>query len=124
MPARVSGDLLDPRNCERTIPVFDGAARFDIVLSHGGRREVSKPGYSGPALVCTARFKAVSGHRPNRDAVRFMEDNREMAVWLAPFPANESLVPLRIEVRTQIGMSIIEAARISLTPDPRRASAR
>ncbi len=124
MPARVSGDLLDPRNCDRTIPVFDGAARFDIVLSHGGRRDVSKPGYSGPVLVCTARFKAVSGHRPNRDAVRFMEDNRDMAVWLAPFPANASLVPMRVEVRTQIGMSIIEAARISMTPSPQRASAR
>ncbi|MGY6570210.1 MAG: DUF3108 domain-containing protein [Salinarimonas sp.] len=124
MPARVSGDLLDPHNCERTIPVFDGAARFDIVLSHAGQRDVSKPGYSGPVLVCTARFKAVSGHRPGREAVRFMEENRDMAVWLAPFPANASLVPMRIEVRTQIGMSIIEAARISLSPDPRQAAAR
>lgn len=122
MPAIMHGNPADPRNCERTIPVFDGAARFDILLSYAGTREFSRPGYSGEVLVCNARFKAVSGHRPSRDAVRFMEDNRDMAVWLAPFPANDSLVPMRIELRTQIGMSVIEAARVKLSPAPRRAA--
>ncbi|MCC5979107.1 MAG: DUF3108 domain-containing protein [Salinarimonas sp.] len=122
MPATVPGNPADPRNCERTIPVFDGAARFDIVLNYAGTREFSRPGYSGEVLVCHARFKAISGHRPSRDAVRFMEENRDMAVWLAPFPANDSLVPMRIEVRTQIGMSVIEAGRVRLSPGSRRAA--
>jgi hypothetical protein len=122
MPAIARGALDDPRNCERTIPVFDGASRFDIKLSYGGAREISKPGYAGPVLVCNARFVAISGHRPNREAVRFMQENRDMAVWLAPIEANRTLLPLRIEVRTQIGMSVIEASRINLDVTPRRAA--
>jgi len=123
MPATIRGNPADPRNCERTIPVYDGAARFDIILSYDGTRDFSRPGYSGQVLVCKARFRAVSGHRPSREAVRFMEENRDMAVWLAPFPANDSLVPMRIELRTQIGMSVIEAGRVNLSPAPRRAAA-
>ena len=123
MPATIRGNPSDPRNCERTIPVYDGAARFDIILSYAGTREFSRPGFSGEVLVCNARFRAISGHRPSRDAVRFMEENRDMAVWLAPFPANDSLVPMRIEVRTQIGMSVIEAGRVNFSQSPRRAAA-
>ena len=96
------------------IPVFDGASRFDIVLGYAETRAFDKPGYSGPVLVCNARFRAVSGHRAGKEAVRFMEQNRDMAVWLAPVEASRVLLPMRIEVRTQIGMSVIEAARISI----------
>lgn len=122
MPATVRGELTDPRNCERTIPVFDGASRFDIVLSYGGARDIEKPGYSGPVIVCNARFRAIAGHRPGREAVRFMEENRDMNVWLAPIEANRTLLPVRVEVRTQIGTSVIEAAQISLSGKPRRAA--
>lgn len=113
-PARGRLGLTDPAQCERTIPVFDGASRFDIVLSYGGERHLDKPGYSGPVLICKARFRAVSGHREGKEAVRFMEGNRDMAVWLAPVEAGGVLLPMRIEVRTQIGMSIIEASRVSI----------
>ncbi|TVR06190.1 MAG: DUF3108 domain-containing protein [Salinarimonadaceae bacterium] len=122
MPATVRGELTNPRNCERTIPVFDGASRFDIVLSYGGTRQIDKPGYAGPVIVCNARFKAIAGHRPGRDAVRFMEENRDMSVWLAPFEANRSLLPMRIEVRTQLGLSVIEASRVTIDGQPRRAA--
>lgn len=122
MPATARGDLTDPRNCDRTLPVFDGASRFDIVLSYGGTRQIDKPGYSGPVIVCNARFRAIAGHRPDRDAVRFMEENRDMNVWLAPFEANRTLLPVRIEVRTQIGLSVIEASRLDMGGQPRRAA--
>lgn len=122
LPATMRGSLTDPGNCNRTIPVFDGASRFDITLSYGGTREVSMPGYIGPVLVCNARFKAISGHRPERDAIKYMEANREMSVWLAPVESNRTLLPLRVEVQTQVGMSVIEASRINLGATPRRAA--
>lgn len=113
-PGRNRRAIDDPAQCERTIPVFDGASRFDIVLSYGETRTIQKPGYSGSVLVCRARFRALAGHRPGRESVRFMEENRDMAVWLAPIAETDSLFPLRIEVRTQIGMSVIEAARVAI----------
>ena len=115
MPARARADLTDPENCNRTLPVFDGATRFNVVLSYGETRQVEKPGYSGPVLVCNARYVAIAGHRPDRPGVKFMEENRDMSVWLAPVEGTRVLVPLRISVRTTLGTNIIEATRWTRT---------
>jgi hypothetical protein len=109
MPAAARGDVLDAANCDRTIPVFDGASRFNVVLSFVETKEVEKPGYKGPVLVCRAKWIPISGHRPARRAVQFMQDNEDMSVWLAPVDSARVLVPMRIAVRTMIGMSVIEA---------------
>jgi Protein of unknown function (DUF3108) len=113
MPTQGRGEPLDPENCNRTLPVFDGATRFNVVLSYAETRPVQKPGYAGPVLVCTARYQAVAGHRPDRPGVKFMEENREMSVWLAPVEGTRVLLPLRISVLTTIGTNIIEATRWS-----------
>ena len=111
MPAIGKGALTDPENCNRTLPVFDGATRFNVVLSYGETRNVEKPGYVGPVLVCNARYQPIAGHKPDRPGVKFMEDNREMSVWLAPVDGTRVLLPVRIAVRTTIGTNIIEATR-------------
>ena len=114
MPALAGGNLTDPANCNRTIPIFDGAARFDVVLSYGETKSVDKPGYKGPVLVCNARYVPIAGHRALRPSTKFMEDNKDMQVWLAPVEKARLLVPLRIAVRTMIGMSVIEASKWDL----------
>jgi hypothetical protein len=111
MPTQGRGEPLDPENCNRTLPVFDGATRFNVVLSYAETRPVQKPGYAGPVLVCNARYQAVAGHRPDRPGVKFMEENREMSVWLAPVAGTRVLLPLRISVLTTVGTNIIEATR-------------
>jgi hypothetical protein len=110
----LSRNPTDPANCNRTIPVFDGGARFDIVLRYAETKQADKPGYKGPVIVCNARYVPVAGHRPGRSATRFMQDNREMNVWLVPVEAARLLLPLRIEVRTTVGLSLIEASNWSL----------
>jgi hypothetical protein len=118
MPTQGRGEPLDPENCNRTLPVFDGATRFNVVLSYAETRPVQKPGYAGPVLVCNARYQAVAGHRPDRPGVKFMEENREMSVWLAPVEGTRVLIPLRISVLTTIGTNIIEATRWSQSGTP------
>jgi hypothetical protein len=118
MPTQGRGEPLDPENCNRTLPVFDGATRFNVVLSYAETRPVQKPGYAGQVLVCNARYQAVAGHRPDRPGVKFMEENREMSVWLAPVEGTRVLIPLRISVLTTIGTNIIEATRWSQGGNP------
>lgn len=112
-----AGGPTDASHCNRTLPVFDGAARFDVVLSYAETRTVHKPGYSGPVLVCNARYVPIAGHRTERPSTRFMEQNRDMQVWLAPVEGLRLLVPVRISVRTMLGTSLIEASRWSLDGD-------
>lgn len=109
MPSRAA-DPLDKANCERRIPVFDGSQRFDVVLSYAGVRQVKADrGYSGPVLVCSARYVPVAGHRPDRRVTKFMAENRSMDAWLAPVNGGKVLIPYRISVKTMIGTAVIEA---------------
>jgi hypothetical protein len=118
MPVLGRADPMDPTNCSRTLPIFDGATRFDVSLSYGETRNVAKPGYNGPVLVCNARYTPIAGHRPDRPGVKFMEDNREMSVWLAPVEGTRVLLPVRIAVRTTVGTNIIEATRWTRSGGP------
>ena len=93
------------------MPIFDGAARFNVVLSYEETKQIEKPGYSGPVLVCNARYVPIAGHRALRPSTKFMQENRDMPVWLAPVDGADLLVPLRISVQTMVGMSVVEASQ-------------
>jgi len=124
MPAMASKSLTDPANCDRTLPVFDGASRMNVVLSYAETKKVEVPGYSGPVLVCNARYVPISGHRSERPATKFMQDNRDMSVWLAPVEGTRVLFPVKVSVRTMIGMGEMQASLWSLedgkSPAPTR----
>ncbi|MFO1185430.1 MAG: DUF3108 domain-containing protein [Bauldia sp.] len=111
--------------CNRVMPIFDGWQRFDLNLYFKERRTVSGTGgsYSGPVFVCGARYVAVAGHVPDRDSVRFMEDNRNLEVWLAPVEHLKFLVPYYIKVGTRVGDLTIAATRFTAAPEQRQAGA-
>jgi hypothetical protein len=117
MPAVASAGMTDPAQCRRTIPVFDGAMRFNVVLSYGETKKVDGPGYAGPVLVCNVRYVPIAGHRPARPATKFMTENRDISVWLAPVESQRVLVPVRISVRTMFGMGVAEASSWNVEGD-------
>lgn len=98
--------------CNRTIPVFDGAQRFDIQLSYAGTKTATaREGYSGPVAVCKARYTPISGHRTERKSVQFMQNNRDMEAWLAPSGVEGVYLPFRVSIRTMIGTTVIQAVK-------------
>jgi hypothetical protein len=109
IPAPASGPVLSPAACDRKVPIFDGYTRFDIDLSYVGERPVSAKGYAGPVVVCAARYVPISGHSRNRAATKFMADNKDLEVWLAPIASDRVLIPFRVSVRTMIGTTIVQA---------------
>ncbi|WP_271199398.1 DUF3108 domain-containing protein [Methylopila turkensis] len=115
MPVAGAGDPLASSSCNRTLPVFDGRQRFDVTLRYDRTETVkgasSAPGqYEGQAIVCKASYKAISGHRPGRKQVAFMESNKDMEVWLAPVAGTRALLPWKISVRTEVGVAVIAAS--------------
>ena len=109
-----SGPLVGPAACNRNIPVFDGYTRFDVRLSYVGQRRVATEGYEGPVAVCTVRYVPIAGHRPDRPATKFMAENKNMEVWLAPMESARVVLPYRISVRTMIGTTVIEASEFNV----------
>jgi hypothetical protein len=101
--------------CNRNLPVFDGATRFNIVLSYAGSKTVAKEGaYSGRVAVCAVRYVPISGHRPLRSIIRFMQQNQDMEVWMAPVSGTSVYMPYRISVKTLVGTTVVEASRFQM----------
>ncbi|MCX5477612.1 DUF3108 domain-containing protein [Kaistia geumhonensis] len=107
------------RACNRTIPVFDGWQRFDIRLFYKSTAEVKgeNGSYSGTVYVCGARYVPVAGHRPSREAVKFMERNTNLEVWLAPAADVGVMLPYRMQIGTEAGVLTIHASRFAANGD-------
>jgi hypothetical protein len=114
IPAPRSEPLVSPSACNRKVPIFDGYTRFDIDLTYVGERDVSAKGYQGPVVICAARYVPISGHRRDRPATKFMADNKDLEVWLAPIASDHVLIPFRVSVRTMIGTTVVEATEFRL----------
>ena len=108
MPVPGSEPVIGPAACNRTIPIYDGFARFDVALTYVGTRQVQAKGYSGPVAVCAVRYKPLAGHRDRRP-VQMMAENRDINVWLAPIGSSRLVMPYRISVATSFGTAVIEA---------------
>jgi hypothetical protein len=102
--------------CNRTLPIFDGAARYDINLSYADTRTVKLDGYQGTVVVCNVRYVPIAGHRSERKATQFMATNREITAWLAPIAGTNLVAPVRISVKTMVGTAVIEATRFAADP--------
>jgi len=114
IPAPAGSPPTSPAACNRTIPVFDGYTRFDVALTYVGQRKVSAKGYSGPVAICAARYVPIAGHRRDRPATKFMEENKDIEVWLAPVGDAKVLMPFRISLRTMVGTAVAEASEFSV----------
>jgi Protein of unknown function (DUF3108) len=104
-----------PEICNRSIPIYDGWTRFNIKLSYLGETDVTSAGYNGHVFICAARYEPIAGHRPEREATKFMVNNKEMEVWLAPLSDHDVAVPFKISVATMIGTTVIEALEFQST---------
>jgi hypothetical protein len=118
-----SGDLLAHDSCNRTISIFDGRQRYDLVFSYE-RTEAAKnvSGYSGPMLVCRVDYRPIAGHRASRLQVKFMEDNKNIFVWLAPVAGTRVLFPIRVSIVTLVGVVLVEAETFSAEAREKQAA--
>ena len=115
MPVPMKDPLVGPAACDRTLPIYDGYARFDISLHYVGQRDVAIQGYSGPVSVCAARYHPISGHLVNSRSTAFMAQNEGIEVWLAPVEHAHVVVPIKVTMPTMTGQLDIEAVDFETT---------
>lgn len=99
-----------PSACEQTLPIFDGTHRFNLALSFKRMEEVqADKGYRGPAVVCSVNYQPVAGYNPNRFAIKYLMNSRDIEIWLTPIAGTHILAPFRISVPTTIGIAVLQA---------------
>lgn len=120
MPYASRGDL-GPRACNRTLEIFDGWTRYDVRLSYRRTEEVGVGDYQGKAVVCGARWVPVSGHRPEREAVKYLKANTGLEVSLIPLPGVDALIPYAIRLQTRYGVIRVVAETFDAAVSERRS---
>lgn len=108
---------LDPKICERRLPIFDGRHRFDVQLSHIQSVNIERrgrSGYAGPALVCGATYVPIAGYRPDNKGVVHMSRTTGIRAWLIPVPQANQVLPYRVVLPTPWGEASAIAKLIQL----------
>ena len=120
-----SGDTLVPQACQRTLAVFDGRMRYDLKLAFKRLDRVrADTGYQGPVVVCAVHFSPIAGHIPERAAIKYLIQQRDIELWLAPIAGTRVMVPYRVSVPTPLGLGVMQATQFVSVAQPGRASAR
>ena len=99
--------------CARTLPLIDGRRRFDIEAAFARMDSFSVRGGSRyyRAVVCTIRYRAISGHRADRPGSGGpIEEGGDMEVWLAEI-GNGLIAPVRVQLMSRIGRVVMQANR-------------
>ena len=110
---------IGPDACQRNLPIFDGRMRYDLNLTFKRIEQINiEKGYQGPAVVCAVAYRPVSGHHPERFAIRYLRDNRDMEMWLAPVAGTRFVAIYRVVVPTMVGTAMLEATRFVSLPKP------
>ena len=110
IPVAGKGDVLTPDACKRRLAIFDGRQRADIELVYKRMDQVhADKGYTGPVVVCTALYRPIAGHRPERSAIKYLVAQRDMELWLAPINGTRVLIPFRFSVPTPFGLGTLQA---------------
>jgi len=81
---------------------------IDLVFKRMDQVKADK-GYAGPVVVCQVLYTPIAGHRPARDAIKYLIAQRDMEMWLAPIAGTRLLVPFRFSVPTPFGLGVLQA---------------
>ncbi|WP_244434201.1 DUF3108 domain-containing protein [Azospirillum sp. B506] len=136
VPPALQRDTLDPltavldllftvgasQQCNRSVPVFDGRRRYDMLFGEVGWRIVDPSRYSifsGVAHQCRVTYKPVAGYARSSSGGRFWQrsnpaDRPPVNVWLAPIAAGYPPLPVRLETDSDLGSVVVHL--IGVTP--------
>ncbi len=111
MPVPGNGSISGPEACNRTLPIFDGRIRYNLVLSFDRTEQLKDiKGVSGPVAVCKVNYVAVAGHRQSKTK---NPGDQNILVWLAPIGDTRVLVPAKVTIASALGTLTVQATQFS-----------
>jgi hypothetical protein len=117
IPNEGSDNTLAEVSCNRTLAIFDGRRRYDLVLSFKRMETLrgKEKEYAGRALVCNVILRPIAGHRADSMIMKYVADRRDMEIYFAPITGTRFLAPLRLSVPTLIGTMAVQATSFEVT---------
>ena len=114
MPVRHKEKGADP--CARKVEVFDGRRRYDLSFAYQENKTMTVPDATHPdsappaynTMVCTVTYEAIAPKDLKRRMEKTKRRKDDMRIWFAPFDEGRVYMPVRFELRTPIGMAVME----------------
>jgi len=103
--------------CDRTIPIFDGKIRFNLVMSSKGEQSIKETKPSGQPKelkVCKVKYVPIAGHKP-KDFAKPWVDYDAMEITFRPIPSANVYVPYSVTIPTTIGSAVMAAESVDIT---------
>ncbi len=98
--------------CGRTVKLFDGELRADLVLSFVAAGAASTGGYEGRTVTCRLGFSPVSGYRKDKRALDFLKSRSRMKVVFAEVGRTGIYAPVHATIGTEIGTITMRVRRV------------
>jgi len=98
---RLERQLARTGSCTLVVPVFDGRHRYDLTFTDAGKTALSPAGgqrFEGNTIACRMERRNLGVPDAERD-----EGARGGTIWYARLLPGELLVPVRMEMETQLG---------------------
>lgn len=101
--------------CDKRIPIFDGKARFDLVMSYKSEQQISdrQSGQPERLIVCRVKYVPVAGHKP-KDFEDPWVDYNAIEIALRPIPSANIFVPYRVTIPTTLGAAVMMAETVDI----------
>lgn len=99
----------DGKICARTLPVYDGESRMDLVLAPKGTAKFDAGNVSGEAIVCSVRYQPKSGYNKDQYDIDYLRKATSMEIWFAKTRTGSLYAPVYARVPTRLGMLSITA---------------
>jgi hypothetical protein len=107
--------------CARKVPVFDGRRRYDLTFAYQGEKVMTVPDLTHPeappptyhTMICTVTYEAIAPADLKRRMEKTKRRKDDMRIWFAPFDEGRVYMPVRFELRTPVGMAVMELQSLS-----------
>ncbi len=116
IPATAESPPLSPGQCNRSLSIFDGQRRYDLLLSYKrmDRLKLDR-GYYGPALVCAVVLHPIAGYRPDSLLVKYVGGRSGLEIWFMPIEGTPIILPGLLKMPTGVGTMQIEGELLDRT---------
>jgi hypothetical protein len=114
----IEGDAAVPtkESCHRTLAIFDGRRRYDLILSFKRMEELRDKENGGRVLVCNVILRPIAGHRASSMIMKYVAGRRDMEIAFAPIAGTRLLAPFRLSMPTLIGTMAVQATSFATSP--------
>jgi Protein of unknown function (DUF3108) len=103
--------------CNRTIKVFDGVLRINLVLRPSGAEPYVIGKVKGEGVRCAARYQPVSGHRASSSSVSYMAEGERATIVFGTLPGTNLYAPVKAAIKTKNGTVTIRATKFEIAAE-------